>query len=703
MRPSLLDPLFAPLTSLSGVGPKTGALFDRLLVDGERVRQARVVDLLLALPTGAIDRRTNPGIARSEPGLLVTLHVRVDRHEPPPPGSRRPYRVFVQDDTGEMALTFFSARADWLGQQLPIGEWRWVSGTVEWFNGAPQMAHPDHILTDDGYARLPPIEPVYGLTEGLSLRMVQKTVASALDRLAGVALPEWQDFALPHAQGWPDVRAALAHVHRPESVSGIDPLQPGYRRLAYDELLASQLALALVRDQMRRAGAVPRAATGEISERLRAALPFQLTGSQAQAIAEITADIARPERMVRLVQGDVGAGKTLVALFAMAPVIEAGGQCALMAPTDLLARQHLASIGPLCHAAGLRVAVLTGREKGAARTRTLEALAAGEIDILIGTHALFQDGVEFRDLGLAVVDEQHRFGVHQRLALAQKGRGAHLLVMTATPIPRTLLMSYFGDVDVSRLTEKPAGRKPIDTRTISLDRLSEVVERIGAAVAQGQKVYWVCPMVEESAVIDLAAASERAEQLRQVFGPVVGLLHGQMKGADKDAAMRAFQAGETRVLVATTVIEVGVDVPDATIMLIEHAERFGLAQLHQLRGRVGRGAAASTCLLLYKTPLGEVARARLDVMRQTNDGFIIAERDLELRGGGEVLGTRQSGLPGFRIARPEVHGDLMEIARDDARLILARDPTLTSPRGVALRTLLYLFERDEAARLIRAA
>lgn len=703
MRPTLLDPLFAPLTSLPGIGPKIGQLFDRLLVDGERVREARLVDLLFHLPHGAIDRRANPGIARSQQGMLVTLRVRVDRHEAPPRGSRRPYRVHVQDETGELALTFFNPHPDWLAKQLPVGETRWVSGTVEWFNGAPQMAHPDHILTDDAFSRLPAVEPVYGLTDGLSLKTVHRAAAAALERLAPLALPEWQDPAFVAARGWPDFRAALAAVHRPETTAGIAPEAPALARLAYDELLASQLALALVREQMKRAGAVPRQATGRLAERLTVALPFALTGSQTRAIAEITDDLAKPLRMVRLVQGDVGAGKTLVALFAMAAVVEAGGQCALMAPTDLLARQHLASITPLCDAAGLRVALLTGREKGAGRQKTLDALAAGEIDILVGTHAIFQAGVAFRDLGLAVVDEQHRFGVHQRLALAQKGKGAHLLVMTATPIPRTLLMTYFGDVDVSRLTEKPAGRKPIDTRLVSLDRLGEVVERVAAAVAEGQKVYWVCPLVEESEVTDVAAAAERAEALERILGPVVGLLHGKMKGDDKDRAMRAFQAGDTRVLVATTVVEVGVDVPDATVMLIEHAERFGLAQLHQLRGRVGRGERASSCLLLYRGPLGEVARARLEVMRATNDGFVIAEKDLELRGGGEVLGTRQSGLPGFRLAKLEWHAELMEVARDDARLTLARDPSLSSPRGEALRVLLYLFERDEAARLIRAA
>jgi ATP-dependent DNA helicase RecG len=406
--------------------------------------------------------------------------------------------------------------------------------------------------------------------------------------------------------------------------------------------------------------------------------------------------------MLRLLQGDVGSGKTVVALLAMARAVEAGGQAALMAPTEILARQHLATVAPLAERAGLRTAILTGREKGRERSDTLAGLADGSIDIVIGTHALFQEAVTFQNLAFAVVDEQHRFGVHQRLAMTAKGDAPDMLVMTATPIPRTLVLTAFGDMDVSKLTEKPAGRQPVRTVTLPMERLSELVGRIRDAVTEGQKIYWICPLVEESEEAKLMSAQERYDALKPVFGDRLGLVHGRMKGADKDAAMRAFKEGETRVLVATTVIEVGVDVPDATIMVIEHAERFGLAQLHQLRGRVGRGSKPSSCVLLYKEPLSETATRRLSVMRETEDGFVIAEEDLKLRGEGELLGTRQSGTPGFQVARIEFHADLLEAARDEARLILSRDPDLQSERGEALRLLLYLFGRDEAVRLLRA-
>jgi ATP-dependent DNA helicase RecG len=475
-----------------------------------------------------------------------------------------------------------------------------------------------------------------------------------------------------------------------------------WTRLAYDEFLAGQLALALVRAHLRRPAGRATPGTGHIRKKLIEALPYSLTPSQGRAIAEIVDDLAKPERMLRLLQGDVGSGKTVVALLAAAAVIEGGRQAALMAPTEILARQHFNTIAPLAAAAGINAAILTGRERRRERSTILEKLAFGEIHVLIGTHALFQEQVEFRDLALAVVDEQHRFGVHQRLALAKKGEAVDVLVMTATPIPRTLVLTYFGDMDVSELREKPAGRQPIDTRTIPLGRLEEVIGAVGRALAEGRRVYWVCPLVEVTENADFAAAEERFAALKERFGVMVDLVHGRMKGDEKDRAMALFAAGETRLLVATTVIEVGVDVPEATVMVIEHGERFGLAQLHQLRGRIGRGGERSTCLLLYKAPLGETAKARLNILRETEDGFRIAEEDLRLRGEGDVLGTRQSGVPGFRVARVETHGKLIGAARDDASLILSRDPTLASPRGQALRHLLYLFERDEAIRLIRA-
>jgi len=473
-------------------------------------------------------------------------------------------------------------------------------------------------------------------------------------------------------------------------------------RLAYDELLASQLALALLRSKVRRSPGRESRGDGLIRDKIAAAIPFVLTASQQSAVAEIDADLRAPTRMLRLLQGDVGSGKTLVALFAMAAVVEAGRQAALMAPTELLARQHHQTLAKFGEAAGLRLALLTGRDTGAERGRTLEGLADGTIDIVAGTHALFQESVAFRDLGLAVIDEQHRFGVHQRLALGAKGEAADILVMTATPIPRTLVLTYFGDMDVSNLREKPAGRQKIETRALPLERMEDLISRLRQVLAKGARVFWVCPLVEESEALDAAAAQERFLHLQQVFGEKVGLVHGKMKSRDKNAAMAAFADGATQILVATTVIEVGVDVPQATIMVIEHAERFGLAQLHQLRGRVGRAGDKASCLLIFRAPLGEAAKARIAIMRETDDGFCIAEEDLRLRGEGEVLGTKQSGLPGFRLADLTTHGTLLALARDEARRIVNDNPRLEGPRGETLRLLLNVFERREAIRLLGA-
>lgn len=701
MRPELLNPLFRPVTSLDGVGPKVALALRRLIGGGETDDPPRVLDLLFHLPAALIDRRNQPGIALSPEEAIVTLKVRVDRHQKPPRGNRRvPYRVYCHDETGEIALTFFHAHDAWLEKMLPVGETRFVSGRVEWFNGKPAMVHPDHIVEEDDFASLPLIEPVYPMTAGLARKTLARIVGEAVASLP--PLPEWFDTEFMEKQSWPDFLSAINQAHHPSGEADIDPASPHLTRLAYDELLASQLALAVLRLHHRKSAGKSRPGSGALKEKILAALPFSLTLSQRQSLGEIEADLASPDRMLRLLQGDVGSGKTVVALLAAAAVIETGAQAAFMAPTELLVRQHAATIAPIAEAAGLRIAVLTGREKGREREAILDHLAEGSVDLLIGTHALFQSGVKFRDLALAIVDEQHRFGVHQRLALTAKGGATDILVMTATPIPRTLVLTYYGDMDVSRLTEKPAGRRPIETRAVPVDRLDQVVERIRAAIDEGAKAYWVCPLVEESEVLDVAAAEERYAALGEALGPVVGLIHGRMKPPERDRVMEDFRSGAIKVLIATTVIEVGVDVGDATIMVIEHAERFGLAQLHQLRGRVGRSDRPSVCLLVYKGPLGNIARDRLSIMRETEDGFRIAEEDLRLRGGGEVLGTRQSGLPGFRIARPEIHGTLMEAARDDARLFVETDPELASTRGGALRLLLYLFGRDEAIKLLRA-
>ena len=704
MRPDAFIPLFASAQSLIGVGPRIITLLKKAIRLQPGTLEPRVIDLIWHTPTGVIDRRAQPTVASAVAGTIATFELRVLKHRPPPRGNNKaPYKITCEDDTGKLDLVFFRAERKFIERQLPEGEIRFISGRVEAYGDKLQMTHPDYIVAPDKRDELPLLEPVYGLTAGLSGKVLVKAIRQAVDRVP--TLPEWQEPAWLAQQNWPGMEQALAAVHRPGDAADISPGSPPRQRLAYDELLAGQLALALVRHNYKAQRGRPVNGDGSIRARITAALPFDLTNSQRSSLAEISADMAAPNRMLRLLQGDVGSGKTVVALMAMATAVEAGAQACLMAPTEVLARQHIETIGPLADRAGLRLGLLTGREKGRPRKLVLEHLASGDIDILVGTHALFQDDVVFKDLAFAVIDEQHRFGVHQRLALQTKGGGggANVLVMTATPIPRTLLMTHYGDLEVSRLTEKPAGRKPVQTTLASLDRLEAVIDGLRRAVSEGAQIYWVCPLIETSDVSELAAAEERAAHLTQIFGSAVGLLHGAMTGPAKDAVMAAFTGNKLKILVSTTVIEVGVNVPNASIMVIEHAERFGLAQLHQLRGRVGRGSRQSYCVLLYKGPLGETAEARLKMMRDTEDGFLIAEKDLELRGGGEVMGARQSGVPEFRVAEVPGYADLLAAARDDATLILQRDPKLLSPRGEALRHLLYLFECDEAVRLFRAA
>jgi ATP-dependent DNA helicase RecG len=701
MRPTQLAPLFATVRALKGVGPRVEGWLNKLVAPRHPGAHARIIDLLWHLPVGLIDRARVPRIADAHVGELATLEVTVAEHRGGRRGARAPYKVLVEDDSGALELVYFKADQSYLKRLLPVGSKRLISGRVEAYDGFLQMPHPDHVtMAEDG--GLPLIEPVYPLTAGLSNTTLRKAIDGALTQLP--ALPEWVDAGYLAKQSWPSFGEALRQLHAPQTEADLLSSAPARARLAYDELLANQLALAIIRQRLKKRAGRTLCAPGRLRSAITAALPFALTSAQTRALAEIDADLASPNRMLRLLQGDVGSGKTVVALLAMANAVEAGAQAALMAPTELLARQHLATISGLAKAAGLRVAPLTGRERGRERESILQALKDGDIDILIGTHALFQEAIQFRDLGFVVIDEQHRFGVHQRLALQAKGTGtgAELLVMTATPIPRTLLLTSYGDMDVSRLDEKPPGRKSVKTSAVPLERYDEVVDGIDRAISDGAQVYWVCPLVAESEVLDVAAAEERFAALRARFGDKVGLVHGRLAGKDKDAVMAQFASGDLSILVSTTVIEVGVDVPNATIMIIEHSERFGLAQLHQLRGRVGRGAAESSCVLLYRALLSETARERLNVMRSTEDGFVIAEEDLRLRGGGEVLGTRQSGLPAFRIAILPEHQELLEAARDEARLRLGRDPDLKGADAESLRTLLYLFERDDAVKLIRA-
>ncbi len=690
-RPEPLFPLFADLETLEGVGPKTAKLLDQADFQAPR-------DLLFSLPYAVIDRRRRPTIRGIAPPQVVTVEVTIGAHRPAHTRSGA-YRILVEDAETDFQLVFFHARGDYLKRTLPEGARRLVSGKLELFDGMAQMVHPDHLLPLEDAGEVPDFEPVYHLMQGVSQRVMTRATRSALSRAP--VLAEWADADLLKREGWPDWRAAMEAAHAPQGADDLLAEAPARQRLAYDELMAHQLTLALARQGARRARGVQSVATGRLQARVLAALPYRPTGAQHRAIEEISADMAAPERMNRLLQGDVGSGKTLVALMALLVAVEAGGQGVLMAPTEILARQHLEGLRPLAEAAGVVVELLTGRDKGAERQAKLAALQRGDIQILLGTHAVFQDDVHFAQLRLAVVDEQHRFGVRQRLVLSEKGPAADVLVMTATPIPRSLALAQYGDMDVSVLDEKPPGRKPITTAVVATERMDEVVARLRGVIAEGRQCYWVCPLVEDSEVSDLTAAEDRFKRLRAALGEgVVGLVHGQMPPADKDAAMAAFVAGETQVLVATTVIEVGVNVPNATIMVIERAEFFGLAQLHQLRGRVGRGDAASTCLLLYRPPLSEGGRRRLEVLRETEDGFRIAETDLQMRGAGDLIGTAQSGLPRFRIADLERQAGLMETARNDARRLLEMDPALQSERGQAARALLWLMRQDQAIRLI---
>jgi ATP-dependent DNA helicase RecG len=702
MRPESLFPAFAPITSLKGCGPKLAPLVEKLVGGG------RILDLWWHLPSGLIDRRYRPAVAEAEAGRIATLEITIDRHLPPRT-NRMPYKVQCHDGSGRLTLVFFNGREDFLKKSLPEGETRIVSGMIELFDGQVQMTHPDRMGTLAEIEQMAAIEPVYPLTAGVAARTLGKIIGGALERV--MDLPEWLDPAYQKREGFPAWREALLSAHKPERLADIEKDTPARRRLAYDELLSNQLALLLVRRRLKRQTGRKLTGDGRLRDKLETLLPWPLTNAQRQANAEIAADIASERRMLRLLQGDVGSGKTMVALNALLLCIEGGAQGALMAPTEILARQHAETLAPYCAQLGVTIALLTGRDKGKARAALLQRLAEGEIDILVGTHALFQDDVVFKDLALAVIDEQHRFGVSQRLGLAAKGArdkgGVDILVMTATPIPRTLSLTAYGDMDISLLTEKPPGRSPVDTRTIASDRYLDVVAAVTRKIQSGEQVYWVCPLVEENEQLDLAAAAERHSALKLALEPVlgessIGLVHGKMTPTEKDAAMEAFSSGRSKLLVATTVIEVGVDVPNATLIVIEHAERFGLAQLHQLRGRVGRGGKPGACLLVYSGPLGETAKARLKIIRETDDGFLIAEEDLRLRGAGEVLGTRQSGLPEFRTADLAAHADLLITARDDAKLILERDPKLASTRGKALLTLLYLFERDAAIQYLQS-
>ena len=701
MRPAILNPLFTPVTDLPGIGPKSAALI-------ERIAGPHLWDVLRAQPHRVQQRTRIDAPSDLYEDQLVTLPLLILQHAAPR-NPKAPYRVNALAGDIPVQLVFFNARGAWLEGQLPPRADRVVSGKLARFNGNWQMTHPDYMVPPEEIDSIPRTEPIYPLTQGLTSRVWNKALNAALEQTP--TLPEWADASLQQQQKWPGWQAAINALHfradgAADGSTGPVPDQrlrsEALRRLAYDELLAQQLSLMIVRERGRRRGGTALSGDGSLSAQVRAALPFTLTDSQEEAIDAVRSDMGRSQRMMRLIMGDVGSGKTMVALFSALVAVEAGAQVAIMAPTEILARQLHANLFDALHKVGVRIDILTGRDKAAARKPVLAGCAEGAIKVLIGTHALFQEGVNFRNLGLVIIDEQHRFGVHQRLALGQKGEAPHMLLMSATPIPRSLVLALYGDLDISKLLHKPAGRQPIKTIVKPQDQWGDVALALRRTIEAGDQAYWICPLVEETEVTKLTAAEDRHAMLQEMFGPRVGLVHGRMKGEEKDAVMRRFKAHELDILVATTVVEVGVDVPNATVMVIEHAERFGLAQLHQLRGRIGRGTKASTCLLLYTAPLGETARSRLSIMRESNDGFVIAEEDLRLRGAGDVMGTRQSGLPDMNFATLPEHNDLLEIAQRDAQLTLNKIPDLAGPRGEALRTLLYLFEREQAIAFLEA-
>ncbi|MCD6035574.1 MAG: recG [Rickettsiales bacterium] len=691
MRSPALFPLFTDINVLHGVGEKNRALLAKLA-------GPRVIDLLFHLPVGTIDRRPMESIHLVRSGDILTCIVTVEKHFPTNAYSRKkaPYKVRCTHEDGIIDVSFFHAHADYIKQYLPEGQMRVLSGRIERYGHGITMSHPDYITPIDKLDDIAKLEPVYPLTAGISQKQLGKIMERAILQLP--TLPEWQDPLYHKKQQWMSWKEALLQLHHPEVATDIALQSPARKRLAYDELFASQLALQLSRQHIIQKTGRRTKGNGQLQTALRAQLGFTLTQGQESVIKEILFDMASENRMFRLLQGDVGSGKTVVALISMLNAVEAGRQAALMAPTEILARQHMQWIDHMLLPLGIRARLLTGKTPTDERQETLELLKRGDVHILIGTHALFQEEVDFQDLSLVIIDEQHRFGVEQRTKLSEKGEAVDILLMTATPIPRTLTMASYGDMDSSRLTDKPASRKPIDTRTIPLSRMEEVIEGLRRPLEKREKIYWICPLVEESEKSDLAAAEDRFADFQARFGSRVGLVHGRIKTEERNKTMLAFRDGEIDILVATTVVEVGVDVPAATIIVIEHAERFGLAQLHQLRGRVGRGEKPSSCILLYTHPLGEIGKARLSTMRESNDGFLIAEEDLRLRGSGDLLGTRQSGLPSFKIADIFEHQALLEAASDDAKLILHNDPQLKTPRGEACKMLLHLFGYDQAMR-----
>lgn len=684
---SVEELLFTPLSSLSGFNAKTKSLLIELVGD-------KVIDLLYHLPIKAITRKYFSSIY----DLIKIASIPEDNHYVTivgkilgPPHRTRwkgPIRIPFGDNTGTIDLIFFSSSLAYLQKKCVPGESMVISGKYTIYKGKINITHPEGMDRPENLSRWCGVEPVYPLKTGVSNWIVQKAIREILKKLSD--LPEWIDPIFIESNEWPSWRKAMNIIHYIEPFSET-LYEKAYTRLTYDEILAQQLSLQLLRKYHKKRGGRSCNPSLFLQKAAENLLPFSLTDSQKGAIQEISKDMAGENRMIRLLQGDVGSGKTVVAFFSLLQAIEAGAQGALLVPTEILSYQHYTSILPYAQKLGVSIALFTGGLKKKERECLLQKIKEGDISLIIGTHALLEEDVVFKDLGLIVIDEQHRFGVMQRLSLLEKGRQADMLVMTATPIPRTLQLTFYGDMDVSFLLEKPKNRKPITTRVLPLSRIDEVIEALKRLLSMGQKIYWVCPLVEESEILDLTAAEERFSSLKKIFQDRVSLIHGRLKNEEKQERMRAFKEGSVDILVATTVIEVGMDVREATLMVIEHAERFGLAQLHQLRGRVGRSDLSSSCLLLYGEPLTPAARGRLQALKETEDGFHLAEEDLKIRGGGNLLGTTQSGKDIFRIANFYKHASFFINAQKEAKFILEKDSNLMSSRMQSLRLLLSLF------------
>ena len=691
-RPEILFPLFSDLTTIPGVGPK---ISNRLLNFDITCPK----DLLMHIPHGICDRSVAAGIRDMNIPCVSTLIVKIHKHLPNYKKSQ-PYKIEVSDSGGKrLNIVYFHPRSEWLTKLFPIGEYIGISGRFESFDNIYQITHPDYIVKPNNITEIPTVEPIYPLTAGVSQKVLFKAVQAAVDLAPN--LFEWIGEDLVKREGWFSWRESLEQLHSPTHQSNLDPLSKERQRLAYDELFAHQLTLAIARSKRQMLPGLKSSSMGKYRKRASGIIPFKLTQAQTRVINEIREDISNPVRMNRLLQGDVGSGKTIVAVFSILDVIEAGGQAVLMAPSDILARQHFKFTSAIFDKLDICVMLLTGRDKGKKRQELLSNLKDGKINLLIGTHAVFQSDVQFKDLRLAIIDEQHKFGVQQRKALTTKGKAVDVLIMTATPIPRSLSLAQYGDMDLSILDEKPLGRKLIKTVLISNDRVQEVIQRVRVAIKSNRQIYWICPLIEGNETLDLTAAEDRFKILSEHFDEeVIGLVHGQQQPIEKDKTMSDFLSGKIKILVATTVVEVGVDVPNASIMIVEHAERFGLAQLHQLRGRVGRGSQDSHCLLIYDKYAGQLGLERLSILRENDDGFIIAEYDLKMRGSGDLIGLPQSGQPQFKIADLSTHMNLMQIAHDDARVVITNDPYLKSKRGKAIRTLLYLMRKEESVGLI---